>query len=88
MAVGLSHHEHRRFTPVGPLSLLRSRPISCRPLPAAALIVAGAFLCAGCRGPMVEKTYNIAIYQIGLNSVASDVLKETEVSPQIKGSLK
>lgn len=49
-AVGLDSLT-RRFTPSGPLSLLRSRPISCRSLPAAALIVAGALLLmvSGCR---------------------------------------
>ncbi len=62
--------------------LLRSRKL----IPVAfAMILA---LCSSCRAPFINKEYDITIYQTGINSVASDVLKETDISPELKASLK
>jgi hypothetical protein len=47
-----------------------------------------AALLSGCRGPLVQKTYHITVLQMGVNTVDSEVLKETEVSPQAKVSYK
>jgi hypothetical protein len=52
-----------------------------------ALLVGVAFL-TGCTAPMIHREIHIHVYQMGVNSVASDVLKEYEISPQVKGSLK
>ena len=62
------------------------RSLRAASLPVLLVIVAG--LISGCRAPLVNKEYRITIYQLGYNSVASDVLKETDVSPQLKASLK
>jgi hypothetical protein len=50
-----------------------------------ALLVGVAFL-TGCTAPMVHREIHVHVYQFGLNSVASDVLKEYEISPQLKVS--
>lgn len=52
-----------------------------------ALLVGVALFC-GCTAPMIHREIHIHVYQLGVNSVASDVLKEYEISPQVKGSLK
>jgi hypothetical protein len=50
----------------------------------AVALVAAVLLLAGC----VTKRYEINIYQYGINSVASDILKDYEISPQVKASVK
>ena len=52
------------------------------------LIAAAGILLAGCTAPLVHKEYHIVVYQYGINSVASDILKEAEIAPQLKAALK
>jgi hypothetical protein len=52
------------------------------------LLLAMAALLSGCTAPLIQRTYPITVLQIGFNSVDSEVLKETQVSPQLKASLK
>jgi hypothetical protein len=42
----------------------------------------------GCTAPMIQKTYNINLTQFGVNDVSSDILKDYEVTPTLKNSLK
>ena len=41
--------------------------------------------CAGCSAPMIQKQYDIRVYQYGVgdNNVKSDFLKETSVDPSV-----
>ncbi len=64
--------------------LLRSRNQSFLPagaFHAALILIAGALLC-GC----VQKHYTV--YQFGYNTVGAEVLKEYEITPTVKASLK
>jgi hypothetical protein len=52
-----------------------------------ALLVGVAFLC-GCRAPLFHKEQHFTVYQYGVNTVTSDVMKDEEIAPQLKASLK
>jgi hypothetical protein len=53
----------------------------------AALAAAVVFMCiaSGCTAPMIEKKYDITVYQYGTgdNNVSSEFLKETTVEPKV-----
>jgi len=54
-------------------------------LPLALLALLAAVASCGCSAPMIQKQYDIRVYQYGVgdNNVKSDFLKETSVDPSL-----
>jgi len=48
-------------------------------------LLACLLACAGCSAPMIQKQYEITVYQYGIgdNNVSSEFLKETSVDPSL-----
>jgi hypothetical protein len=66
------------------------RPINRRTPSLANLILlmaAGLFL-SGCRAPLVNKEWHIVVYQTGVNEFSPEIIKEEDIAPQLKASLK